>query len=81
MAQDTWVTRESAAYEAGVTEDVVKSWVYRGWLDANGERRKVRTKDGRVLIGDVRDAERDTASKRARSHRRLDPPRLDEYAA
>jgi hypothetical protein len=70
-----WVDRTAAAFQAKVTEDVIKSWQYRGWWDPEREEQRKLTvrDDGKLLLGDVLDAERDTR-RSGRSHRRLPPP-------
>ena len=73
---DGFVSRPDAAVAAGVTVDVVKTWQFRGWLDEDGNRRKLTVRGVRVLLDDVLDAERDTRRKPNRSHRRLGPPPL-----
>lgn len=70
-AVDGFVSRPDAALAAGVTVDVVKTWQFRGWLDANGERRHLTARGTDVLLADVFIAERDTRRKPERSHRRL----------
>jgi hypothetical protein len=67
----SFVSRADAALAAGVTRDVVKTWVHRGWQDAAGRQRKVRTQGLAVHIDDVLQAELDTRRKTQRSHRRL----------
>lgn len=69
---DGFVSRPDAALAAGVTADVIKTWQFRGWLDGNGERRKLTSRGTDVLLADVMVAERDTRRKPARSHRRLE---------
>ena len=69
---DGFVSRPDAALAAGVTVHVVKTWQFRGWLDANGQRRKLTSHGTQVLLADVLIAERDTRRKPARSHRRLE---------
>lgn len=71
-----WVTRLGAAIQASVTEDVIKSWQYRGWIDPKTKLRRKLTvrEDGRLLLGDVLIAESHTRNKRGRSHRRKPPP-------
>jgi hypothetical protein len=76
-----FVSRQDAALAAGVTVDVVKNWLRRGWLDAAGERRTLRVDGLLVHVDDVLDAERDTRQNRARSHRRKAPPSLEDLAA
>lgn len=73
---DGFVSRLDAAHAAQVTVDVIKSWQFRGWLDEQGARRKLRTRGTQVLLDDVLDAERDTRQKPARSHRRRTPESL-----
>lgn len=70
---DGFVSRPDAALAAGVTVDVIKTWQFRGWLDATGERRKLTAQGTSVRLADVYVAERDTRRKPARSHRRLEP--------
>lgn len=67
---DGFVSRLDAALAAGVTLDVIKSWQFRGWLDAEGNRRKLRADGVLVLLDDALEAERDTRRKPERSHRR-----------
>lgn len=73
--QGAWVDRTAAALQAQVTEDVIKSWTYRGWWDPETKKRRKLTvrEDGKVLLGDVIAAERHTR-RSGRSHRRLPPP-------
>lgn len=66
----SFVSRADAALAAGVTRDVVKSWIHRGWQASNGHR-KVRTRGLDVHLDDVLEAELDTRRKTQRSHRRL----------
>lgn len=73
---DGFVSRLDAALAAGVTLDVIKNWQFKGWLDAEGNRRKLRAKGVHVLLDDVLEAERDTRRKASRSHRRVEPPSL-----
>lgn len=75
MAQ-AWVTRRQAAFLAKVTEDVIKQWRYRGWIDSEGKRRHLTVDNGRYLHSDVMEAERDTRQKVQRSHRRRAPASL-----
>lgn len=67
----SFVSRQDAVKAAGVTLDVIKSWVHRGWINADGVREKVRTRGLEVDINDVLRAELDTRRKTQRSHRRL----------
>jgi len=67
----SFVSRQDARLAAGVTLDVLKSWIHRGWQAADGTRRKVRTKGLEVHLDDVLQAELDTRRKTQRSHRRL----------
>lgn len=67
----SFVSRSDAALAAGVTPYVVKMWRLRGWLTAQGVRRKVRHDGTGYHIDDVLEAERDTRRKPERSHRRL----------
>lgn len=73
---DGFVSRQDAALSAGVTVDVIKKWLSRGWLDEHGQRRKLRADGMLVNLDDVDQAERDTRRKSARSHRRLRAPEL-----
>lgn len=66
-----FVSRQDAALAAGVTVDVVKTWLHRGWLDSAGERRRLRSDGLLVHIDDVLEAELDTRRKPGRSHRRF----------
>lgn len=81
MNPDARLTLEQAAVVANVAKGTVRNWRYRGWLDAEGERRYVDVNDDGYRLGDVLRAADDTRRKHRHSHRRLDPPRLDEYAA
>lgn len=75
MRMDSRVDLNGAALAAGVAEGTVKNWIYRGWLDAAGKRHRLEPDtEGKVLVGDVLRAERDTRRKRGRCHRRLPPP-------
>jgi len=67
----SFVSRQDAALAAGVTVLVIKSWLHRGWLDADGERRFLRSDGLLVHVDDVLEAERDTRHKPGRSHRRF----------
>lgn len=73
MDTQSWITRNAAARHAEVTEDVIKTWQYRGWINDKRERQKLTVQDGRYLLADVLKAERDTR-RSGRSHRRLPPP-------
>jgi hypothetical protein len=62
---DAYVTRSQAATVTGVRPDTIGKWHARGWIDQQGERRRLRTKpgSGRSLLfrlGDILAAERDT---------------------
>lgn len=81
MNRDARLTLTQAAVMAHVAPGTVRNWRYRGWLDGDGNRRYLDADDTGYLLGDVLDAARDTKLNRGRSHRRLDPPKLDEYAA
>lgn len=74
------LTRNQAAFKAGVTVEVIDSWRWRGWIDRDGQHRKLAVvKRGRTpvfILEEVMEAERDTRRKPERSHRRLDPPEL-----
>lgn len=70
---DGFVSRDDAAIAVGVTRYVIKTWQFRGWIDANGERRHLTARGTDVLLADVYVAERDTRRKPARSHRCLEP--------
>lgn len=71
---DAEITRDQAARKLNVTVAVIDAWLARGWLDRQGERRRLTTRKlhGQRLIraGDVLAAGRDTAANRERSHRR-----------
>jgi len=67
----SFVSRQDAALAAGVTVLVIKSWLHRGWLDAGGQRRFLRSDGLLVHVDDVLEAERDTRRKPGRSHRRF----------
>lgn len=66
-----WVSRRTAAAAANVTVQVIKTWQFRGWLDADGERRKLAARGSDVLLAEVYAADRDVRRRPARSHRRL----------
>jgi hypothetical protein len=70
---DARLERCQAAMQAGVTEDVIKTWQYRGWLDKHGHRHFLLPDEDGYRLGDVLAAERDTR-RSGRSHRRLPPP-------
>ncbi len=71
---DAEITRDQAARKLNVTVAVIDAWLARGWLDQQGQRRRLTTRKlhGQRLIraGDILAANRDTAANRARSHRR-----------
>ena len=71
MPVGSFVSRADAALAAGVTRDVVKTWIHRGWQDSTGVQRRVATRGLEVDIDDVLQAELDTRRKTQRSHRRL----------
>jgi hypothetical protein len=78
---DGFVSRADAAASANVTITVIKNWQFKGWLDKDGVRRKLRAHGTMVCLEDVDAAERDTRRKPARSHRRLKAPRLEASSA
>ncbi|MBQ1047879.1 hypothetical protein KBX50_05320 [Micromonospora sp. C51] len=64
--RDAYLTRAQAAFVTRVTADAIGKWHARGWLNADGERQRLAVKrlaNGNVLyrLGDILDAERDTA--------------------
>lgn len=77
MQQDRSVrlTLTQAAVMANVAVGTVRNWRYRGWIGATGERRYLDVNDDGYLLGDVKDAARDT-NRSPQSHRRLDAPQL-----
>jgi hypothetical protein len=72
---DAELTRKQAAKRVNVTLAVIDAWLKRGWVDPAGEHRTLTTrKVGKTRFirhGDVLAADRDTALKADRSHRRL----------
>lgn len=65
MNPDAYLTRAQAALLTGVSLGAIGKWQHRGWLSANGERRRLSTKPApgnklRYRLGDILDAERDT---------------------
>ncbi len=65
MNRNAWVSRGQASYLTGVSADAIGKWNARGWVDAAGARRHLRTRrlpSGRLQyhLGDILDAERDT---------------------
>jgi len=65
MNRNAWVSRGQASYLTGVSTGAVGKWNVRGWVDATGTRRHLRTRrlaNGRLQyhLGDILDAERDT---------------------
>lgn len=73
---DALVTGAEAARLVGVTRHLVGMWKRAGKLTPKDRRGR----SPLYRLGDVLQVERDTRRSR-HSHRRLDPPRLDEYAA
>lgn len=67
----SFVSRADAVKAADVSLDALKKWILRGWIAADGTRRKVRTQGLAVHIDDVLQAELDTRRKTQRSHRRI----------
>lgn len=64
-----------AAAMANVAEGTVRNWRYRGWTDAQGNRRQLDVNDAGYLLGDVLDAARDTKLS-PKSHRYRKAPVL-----
>ncbi|MCC2661287.1 MAG: hypothetical protein K0R37_2061 [Arthrobacter sp.] len=65
MNRNAWVSRGQASYLTGVSADAIGKWNARGWVDATGARRRLKTRrlpSGRLQyrLGDILDAERDT---------------------
>lgn len=63
---DAYITRAQAAMVTTVSPDSIGKWRSRGWLNGAGERQFLRTRrlsSGNLLyrLGDILDAERDTA--------------------
>jgi hypothetical protein len=72
---DAELTRDQAARKLNVTLAVIDAWLARGWLDKDGERRRLTTRKVYrtrfIRFGDLLAADRDTRANRERSHRRI----------
>jgi hypothetical protein len=83
---DAKLDTSTAAQAARVAEHVIRTWRTRGWLDPDGNRRKLPVVDhdwrGRPLhrLGDVLQAERETRTS-GRSFRRCPPPHDTDWAS
>lgn len=81
--RDVYLTRSEAALYLGVSANTVKHWHDRGWVDADGQRRRLRTQPGprgwfKYHLADLVAAERDT---RRSTKSRRPVPELEENSA